>query len=176
MIENSKDFWSKQWVDILSTNLKGYIEKDGFISELSSKSIISNLLEVNESINILENLSKQGIQIDYLSDINNIYLLTKECANKKNALDILFNNVSNTLASFLKSEGYDIGNTIVESKLTNRDRLRELEIAKFESILRNACNKKIIKLSKDKTTEELLDETASILVQSYYTKKAGATR
>ena len=171
MNENNYHYWSKEWLNMLISNLSAYIERDGSVSEMCLEDIVSNMLEVNQSIDLLRKLSKQNIRVDYLSDINNVFLLTKECAKKNNSLSIVFSNVSENLAGFLRTEGYNIGNVVTETKLTNKNKLRELEIAKFESTIRNACSKSTAKLSKCQTMDELLDQTALLLVKSYYKKK-----
>jgi len=77
MVENGKIYWTDIWTINTCNLFKDYLDRDGNIGYDKSKLIISCLIELNESIDLLIEMREKVINIDYVGDICETYELVK---------------------------------------------------------------------------------------------------
>ena len=170
------DIWGKEWISVLKSSLKGFLDSQGILSKPGLTALADNVIELNSSLQLLVDLSKNyHIDIDYVFSVNEIYELCLECSNKNSALQPLFRTVSKNLRKFLEYRGY-----IRPAELSDYDKLRQYELERLDRII-NAVSleihedingKKFSYLNRAEILDKdrVLDYVADILI-GYYCKK-----
>ena len=139
---NNLDLWSQEWIEILGNSLKRFLDHDGRLNDEALTVLLSNLLELDDSIEALESLSREKIDVTYNDQIYEIYKIIDDCSKINSPLKLVFSNLASSLRSYCSSKGLIQQNA--DRIKSNKEHLHELKLARLDKIMRDVSGGALI--------------------------------